>query len=410
MTARILSPSEIASRLPADVAGGRLEIGGRITRLDARSCTLSDAFESVDLQLAAPIDARVGDLAVFNGLPDPAGFRDAQLVHLQASPERSDKSEFDRVGDGLAQRLELRSRAVSQIRSYFADQGFLEVQTPSLVSAPGTDPHIEPLSLAQPGAETPAFLITSPEFHMKRLLVAGIPKIFQIAPSFRAEELGAWHDVQFTMLEWYRAFSDAQAVMLDTEEIVQRVVRALTGESHITLSDGRRIDVIPPFPRLTLREAYRRYAAIDDVVALAEADEAAYFQVYVDHVEPGLAALECPVFLTEFPASQAALARRSSEDPSVAERFELVVAGIELCNGFSELTDPNEQRRRFEQDCETRRLRGQQTLPIDERLLGALEAGMPPSGGNALGLDRLIALTLGQRNIASVQAFGAPWV
>ncbi|HEY3664464.1 MAG TPA: amino acid--tRNA ligase-related protein, partial [Polyangiaceae bacterium] len=162
-----------------------------------------------------------------------------------------------------------------------------------------------------------------------------------------------------------------------------------------------------PFARMTVREAFRKYAGIADAVDLSLSDEARYFELFVAQVEPGLAREPHPLFLWKYPANQAALARLDAHDSSVAERFELYLAGVELCNGFDELTDPIEQRVRFERDAARRASEGRPIYPTDERFLTALVSGMPPAGGNALGFDRLVMLATGARELAEVIAFPA---
>lgn len=241
---------------------------------------------------------------------------------------------------------------------------------------------------------------------MKRLVVGGTPRIFQITQCFRAEEAGPLHEPEFSMLEWYRAFSDHHELMRDTEQLVFEVARAIT-DDHILSWAGRSIDLTPPFPRLSIRKAFAKYADGADALKLAETDEARFFELYVDRVEPALARRKKPVFLTDYPVSQAALARRSPTDARTAQRFELYVAGVELCNGFAELTDADEQRRRFRREQSQRRERGQPVYPLDEPFLAALDEGLPPSGGNALGLERLIMLVTGAPAIQDVMAFPA---
>jgi lysyl-tRNA synthetase class 2 len=211
------------------------------------------------------------------------------------------------------------------------------------------------------------------------------------------------------MLEWYRAFSGVDAVMADTEVIVVRVAEALNRRAEIRIGD-QVCAMVPPFARLTVREAFYEFAAIDDAVDLASTDEDRFFQLFVDTVEPGLARSPHPVFLTEFPLAQGALARPTAHDPTVVERFELFVGGVELCNGYGELTDPDEQRRRFEAEQARRAARGAPVYPVDERFIAALAEGLPPTGGNALGMDRLVALVLGVDRIADVMAFPTEWL
>ena len=298
-----------------------------------------------------------------------------------------------------------RARALASARSFFVSRGYLEVETPIAIPSPGLDLHLDafeavPTGLhGSPGPQR--FLSTSPEYQMKRLLSAGYGRIFQITRAFRAGEAGERHNPEFTILEFYRANAGVEAVMRDTEQLVARV----TGGSVIL--DGRTIDVRPPLPRITLLQAFERFAKTppDETLRLAEHDEDTFFSKLAFEVEPALAAFDRGVFVTEYPASQASLARKKPGDPRVAERFELYVAGVELCNGFGELTDAAEQRDRFERDQAERAKRGKPVYPIDDRFLEALARGMPASGGNAIGFDRLVALACGTRSIANVIAF-----
>jgi lysyl-tRNA synthetase class 2 len=294
--------------------------------------------------------------------------------------------------------LRERANVIALVREFFAQRDFLEVETPVLVPSPGLDLHLEAFEVGTRSAAR--YLITSPEYQMKRLLADGYERIFQIAKCFRKGELGDRHNPEFTMLEWYRANAGIDDVMRDTEDLVAMVTggRVVLGE--------RTIDTRTPVERWTVCEAFERFADIgeDETLDLAKNDEDRYFELMVDAVEPGLAALEHAIFLTDYPASQASLARRRPDDPRVAERFELYVAGVELCNGFGELTDVAEQRARLERDREERSARGLPIYPIDEKFVEAL-ARMRPSGGNALGLDRLVALVCGGTEIRRVMAF-----
>jgi lysyl-tRNA synthetase class 2 len=341
---------------------------------------------------------RSGDLVVVEGVKSGNRLTRARIADHFSQIRASDDSEFHRLHTlGVGRSLRARAAAAETVRAYFRRMHFVEVQTPVRVAAPGLDAYVDAIR-ADGG-----FLITSPEHHMKRLLVGGMPRIFQFAHCSRAGEQGHLHEPEFSMLEWYRAFADVGSVIADTEQIVHRVVDALANDHKIVL--GRSIDVTPPFDRMTIAEAFRAYARVQDVVDLAASDEDRYFQIFVDSVEPALARHPRPLFLTEFPISQAALARPCPQDPAFAERFELVIAGVELCNGFGELSDPTEQRRRFEKEQDRRRRARAPAQPIDEKLLGGLAEGLPPSAGNALGFDRLVALALGTRRIADVMTF-----
>jgi lysyl-tRNA synthetase class 2 len=294
--------------------------------------------------------------------------------------------------------LRERANLLALVRTFFAQRGFLEVETPLLVPSPGLDLHLEAFEV---GTRSPArYLITSPEYQMKRLLGDGYERIFQIAKCFRKGEQGQHHNPEFTMLEWYRANAGVEDVMKDTEDLV-----AMLSSGSVVLGD-RKIDTRTPVERWTVCEAFERFADIgeDETLDLAANDEERYFQLMVELVEPGLAALDHAVFLVDYPASQASLARKRPDDPRVAERFELYVGGIELCNGFGELTDPVEQRARLERDRQERTARGLPVYPIDEKFVAALKH-VPPSGGNALGIDRLVALVCGGTEIRRVMSF-----
>lgn len=281
------------------------------------------------------------------------------------------------------------------MRGFFGGRGYLEVETPILVPSPGLDVHLDAFAV-----EGGSYLSTSPEYQMKRLLAEGFTQIFQIVRCFRRGEVGTRHNPEFTMLEWYAAHMTVHEMMAETEALVSAVIRAHTPSSP------------PAFERLTVIEAFRVHAGVarDEVLAMAEHDEERYFRLLVDRIEPALARRGAPVFLHDYPSSQASLARRCADDPAVCERFELYWGDIELCNGFGELTDPVEQRARLLADQHKRRELDKPVYPIDDKFLAALTAGMPPASGNALGLDRLIAICAGTDDITAVMAFNATTV
>jgi len=299
-------------------------------------------------------------------------------------------------------RLRERARVCADVRRFFDARGFLEVQTPLMVPSPGLDVHLDAFEIAGGEGGSPRWLSTSPEYQMKRLLAGGLKRIYQIAPCFRRGERGARHNPEFTMVEWYRGGSTVADVMRDTEQLVASV----TG-GDVRLGD-RTLRLTPPFDRISVCDAFERFAgwSPDETLAAAESDEDRYFRALVDRVEPALALADGGCFLVDFPATQASLARTKPGDARLAERFELYVAGVELCNGFGELVDPIEQRQRLVRDQETRRAKGLPVYPVDERFVEALTS-VPPSGGNALGLDRLVALACGTTEIAEVLAFTA---
>jgi lysyl-tRNA synthetase class 2 len=316
-------------------------------------------------------------------------------VSRQPCPTPTAAGEFYRlVFAGEAERLRDSARGAARARAFFEARGFVEVTTPLRVPAPGVDFHVDAIEASG------SYLITSPELHMKRLLVGGMPRIFQLAKVARADEQGPLHAPEFTMLEWYRAFAGLEQVLDDTEELVRSVVRGLAGEDQVFVLGQRKVDVGKPFERLTVREAFARYAGIKDAARLAARDEDRYFELLVSRVEPALAQLARPVFLTHYPISQAALARPHANDPSVAERAELYFGGVELCNAYGELTDPVEQRRRFVTEAQRRKALRRPVYPLDEAFLASLDEGLPPSAGNALGFDRLIMVATNRSSIA----------
>jgi elongation factor P--(R)-beta-lysine ligase len=410
-----LSPSDVAARPDA----GDVEIAGRIAAVSGVSITITDAFAAVRASLASPADLAPVDLAVLAGTLAGGELRDARLVARMWPRPGAPTGETDRLqAHGAGRGLRARARALAAVRGFFEARGFLEVDTPAIVPSPGLDVHLD--AFAVPGASGPSFtggtgyLVTSPEYQMKRLLAGGVPRAYQVCHAFRAGEVGERHNPEFTMLEWYRAFAGADEVIADTEALVRHVAATLGRGDALDVVNvgGARVDLAAPFERLPVADAFARFAGVaaEEALDLAVSDEDRFFRLLVDVVEPALSRAPRPVFLVDYPAPFASLARLSARDPRVAERFELYVAGVELCNGFGELTDPVEQRARLLRDQAERRRLGKPVYPIDERFLAALEEGMPPSAGNALGLDRLIAVCLGAPRIAEVLAFPVGWL
>ena len=299
---------------------------------------------------------------------------------------------MDRIGS-----LARRDLLYRQIRAFFHARDFVEVETPLVVPSPGLELHLDAFEVTGAG-----WLITSPEYQMKRLLAAGARRIFQICKCFRRGEVGRHHNPEFTMIEWYRGGAGYEAIMDDCEALVASLARALLGTTTVR-AGGHVVDLAPPWERLTVREAFARLGGGEPPPSDTSSD--AFFQAFLDRVEPHLGHPK-PTLLHEWPASLAALARRKPDHPEVAERFELFIGGLELANGFGELTDPVEQRARFEADLAARRGLGKPLYPIDERFLADLSR-MPPSGGVALGLDRLAMLLLGAPEIRDVLTFAA---
>jgi lysyl-tRNA synthetase class 2 len=362
--------------------------------------TLGDAFAWLTARGEALSSLEVGDLVVLRGTWNGNVFATASLSERQRAPEpRGDGDLARSVFRGVGAKLRARSKALTEVRGYFAEQHFVEVETPCRVPAPGVDAHVDALRAER------GYLITSPELEMKRLVVAGVPRQFQLARVSRRDESGPLHEPEFTLLEWYRAFAGQAEILRDTEAIVCRVAQAVRGAPVLVTPAGRPIAVAPPFERISVAEAFAAHAGVSDVSDLAASDEQLYFRLLVERVEPALALCERALFLTDYPISQAALARASAKDPRFAERFELYVGGVELANGYGELTDPVEQRRRMLVEQSRRESEGRSVYPLNERFLEALAAGMPRTGGNALGFDRLLMLALGAESIGEVMAF-----
>ncbi|MDZ7642234.1 MAG: EF-P lysine aminoacylase EpmA [Desulfurivibrio sp.] len=304
--------------------------------------------------------------------------------------------------------LWLRAAMLRAIRQFFEQRDYLEVDTPLLIPAPAPEPHLLPQRAGK------WFLQTSPELGMKRLLARGIPRIYQICKCFRRQERGRRHLPEFTMLEWYRVGADYRDLMAECEALLPAVAAALAGavkddpadaaghgakEAGSTLAGPDGVSLEPPWQRLTVAEAFRRYAGLEVQEALRREQ---FEQLLVEKIEPRLGR-QRPTFLYDYPAELGALARLSPQNPAVAERFELYIAGIELANGFSELIDPSEQRRRFARDRAAIRAAGRRPSPLPRRFLEELHA-MPPAAGIALGIDRLAMFFTGAESIDQVQA------
>lgn len=296
-----------------------------------------------------------------------------------------------------ADALWLRAHVIKAIRDFFWERGFLEVETPLLIPANAPEEHINPV-VTLPSWQ----LQTSPEICMKRLLCSGHQRVFQISHCWRADERGSRHLSEFTMLEWYRSGSDYRALMTDCEELLQHVAALCLPDSRSCFEHkSAKTDPFAPWQRISVQEAFLRFGKVDVWDCLRKG---LYEEILTSVVEPALAGFDAPVILLDYPAELAALARTKPDNRELAERFELYVGGLELANGFSELNEPLEQRRRFEEANRARRSAGQPELPLPEPFLNML-ATMPASAGIALGVDRLVMLTAGADSIDQVVAF-----
>lgn len=318
--------------------------------------------------------------------------------------------------------LERRAEMVRELRRFFSARGYAEVETPALQVSPGLERHLAAFetALAAPGGDLRRmFLHTSPEFAMKKLLVAGMGRIWQLARVFRDGERSWKHHPEFSMLEWYRTGAGWRDIAAEAAELV----RALAGPA--LLRGEAECDLAAPWRFLTVADAFREHAGIElaDTVddprrpspgrlrlaagaigvrtAGGDSWEDVFFRIFLDRIEPRLGR-DVPVVLHSWPVSMAAMARPSPDDPSVAERFEIFACGVELANGYGELTDAAEHRRRFAETAEWRRREGRAEWPADDELLRAVEAGMPDCAGVAMGFDRLVMLATGAARIEDV--------
>ncbi len=316
--------------------------------------------------------------------------------------------------------LQARADILAAIRAFFVARGYLEVQTPALQISPCMEPHIQAFKTELLGpdlqARSPYYLHTSPEFAMKKLLVAGLPKIFQLATVFRNAEGAHWHSPEFCLLEWYQAGMDYKALMQESIDLVRAVCPGLLR------ANARTADPHQDWEIITVVEAVKKYADIDIADHLGDLEhlraqaqrigvyvspdddwDNALLKVIMDKVEKVIGG-DRPAILYDYPVSMAALSRPKPEDARFAERFEIYACGVELCNAFGELTDARAQRKRFLHAVHLRKKIYGDDYPVDDDFLRALEFGLPPCSGNALGVDRLVMLVTGAEDIDLVQA------
>jgi len=325
----------------------------------------------------------------------------------------------------LQEKMDKRIEILEGIRNFFRERKFVEIETPLLVKLPGMEPYLDPFKtqfITQAGSQSDMFLITSPEYAMKKILVTGQEKIFQICKSFRNRETDSdLHNPEFTLLEWYQSYASYMEIMEDTEDMVEYLAKQINGEALINYQNAK-VDVSTPWPRKTVKEVFKEYAGVDDMVLENEEelrrvvrekgykvdDETSYedlfFKIFMNEIEPKLG-FDRPVIVHEYPVSMAALSKKCEKNSQYAERFEVYIAGVELCNAFTELNDPIEQKERLEEEHKQRIEMGKEDYPVDLSFISALEFGMPPSGGNALGVDRLVMLLTDTPDIRDIIYF-----
>ncbi|MFH1284292.1 MAG: EF-P lysine aminoacylase EpmA [Candidatus Peregrinibacteria bacterium] len=314
-----------------------------------------------------------------------------------------------------------RSVLTQKTRDFFTTSGFLEVETPIMTPIPGMEPHLTPFetTLSTPqNSRHKLYLNTSPELQMKKLLGAGFGNIFQITKVFRNGEIGGnLHNPEFTMIEWYREKADYKDIMTDCENLVQHLA-----ESPSATYQNQKIGLEKPWERISVRELFLKFCDIDLLKnktfekLKSAAEEKGYstsgcddwddvfFKIFLNEIEPHLGTPK-PVFVYDYPATQAALAKKKKDEPFFAERFELYIGGIEIANAFSELTDSGEQKSRLEKEQNLRKKLGKTVFDIDGEFLASLESISNPCAGIALGLDRLFMILLNLDNIEDVLLF-----
>jgi lysyl-tRNA synthetase class 2 len=328
----------------------------------------------------------------------------------------------------LRQKYLVREKVADTIRSFFKGRGFHEVETPILVPKPSTESNLEVFETrlrTATGLDRRAFLIMSPEYSIKKLLAGGMENIFEITRCFRNnEEVSRLHNPEFSMLEWYRTGADYRKIMEDFENLFVQMVKITRGNDGKSLKYlGEKYDLTLPWPRVSVTEVFKKYCGVDTETLLdaerfkrkarekgyqvKEGDtwEQVFYQLFFNEIEPVFKETRKPVFVYDYPLAQAALARRKVSDPRFAERFEVFLAGIELGNCFSELTDAAEQRKRLEEEIGERMRLGKTEYPIDEEFLRALEAGFPDTAGIAVGIDRLVMLAADVPSISDTLLF-----
>ena len=387
----------------------------------ARSIVLlvAGASHSIALAPSAP-DLLAGDLVTLRLAPDGA--------HVVALHGRSAPGAFHADGDALRWRrpadspsrmetLWARQAILRAVRGYFHDEGFLEVQAPLLVKGACPDAHLEPLR-----AGGDAYLTTSTEYQLKRMIVGGFDKVFTLTQNFRGSDVGGRHNPEFTMLEWARTYASLEDIERDAEALVKRAFRAVHPATKTLRWADREVTIDGPWERVTVREALARHLGVEAAPDLAPAslraevarlgldvpaafldDDAMLVSYLLDAVQPRLGA-PAPTFLCDWPAFMTSSAAILDSAPALACRSELLIAGLELSDGFPSLRDPDLQARLFDRENARRRDEGREPVALDARYLAALREGIPPGAGMALGIDRLVMILTGRERIRDVLA------
>lgn len=404
----------------AATAVGEVAVRGRLLQFAAGRGRLADESGAVKLVVQPRAEGvTAGDIVELYGIAAEGVIVVSQIRLLAPSGAAWARGDWARFhANGLWANMRVRAAVLDAVRSFFRDADFLPVETPTLVRASAQEESIQLFATEYQGDKErePLYLAPSPELYMKRLLGVGFERIYQISRSYRNGEVGPQHNPEFTLIEWYRAYASYEEIMADVENLVAYVAESVLGRPSV-VRQGRLIDVQPPWQRLSVRAAFARWAAVDlDSCASAEALfrraralgygsarrgdrwEDLFHKILLEKVEPELAKLGA-VHLFDYPRPLAALAKLKEGDPAVAERTEAYLGGVELSNGYTELNDPVEQCVRFAQGAQPG------GAPADEAFLAAMERGIPPAGGVALGLDRLVMIVAGAACLDEVIAF-----
>jgi lysyl-tRNA synthetase class 2 len=413
-----------ASFLDLKDGTGQIQIQARVDELG------SDAYEgllSLDIGDIVGIEGIVfaskrGELSVRADAwellskslrPPPEKFHGLEDVET-----RYRRRELDLMANEEARELFLkRARTIAEVRRWFDDRGFIEVETPVLQPLYG-GALARPFTTHHNALDRDLYLRIATELYLKRLVVGGIEKVYELGKDFRNEGISHKHNPEFTMLEWYEAYADYNDIATELEGLVSDVAQNVLGTTKIE-RDGETIDLSPPWRRITLRDAIKEETGIDvmehpsrEELASAmgsEPDPEEGWGKLVDgllskEVEPKLIQ---PTFIVDYPVELSPFAKRHRSEEGLVERWEAFVGGIEISNAFTELNDPDEQRRRFEAQAEELRAGDEEAQPMDESFLRALEQGMPPTGGVGLGIDRLVMMLTGAKNVREVLLFPA---
>jgi lysyl-tRNA synthetase class 2 len=379
--------------------GDFLGVEGRLFRTKTGELTVQVARLTLLTKSLRPLPDK------WHGLSDVEVRYRQRYVDLIANPE-------------VAELFRCRARIIAEMRRFFDARGFLEVETPMMQSIPG-GATARPFITHHNALDLDLYLRIAPELYLKRCVVGGLERVYEINRNFRNEGLSTHHNPEFTMLEFYQAYADYRDLMALTEELLPQVVRAACASDRV-MYQGQAISYAPPWPRLSVEQALVTMGglSVDEVKTAEGLRDAAVARGIPVHPDWGWAKLlmelfeavgegKCiqPTFITDFPAELSPLAKARPDDPRYVQRFELYIAGLEVANAYTELNDPREQRRRFEAQAKAREAGDEEAQYVDEDFLRALEYGLPPTAGEGIGIDRLVMLLTDSPSIRDVILF-----